>query len=50
MRLEPPSLIFSLFSYPTNNYLQIDYAYGSGMAITTTMPRAMNSDGHHYHL
>ena len=43
----PGMLFLSLFSYPTNSYLQLDYAYGTRMANTTTMPGTMKRDDHH---
>ena len=39
MCLEPPVCLFLfLLCLTTNNYLQIDYAYGLRTAKTTTMP------------
>ena len=39
--LVPRYVFFLLFSYPANHYLQIDYAYGTGSAYTTTGSRTM---------
>ena len=42
----PGMFFLSLFSYPTNSYLQPDYVYGTRTVNTTTMPGTTISDGH----